>query len=304
MYMLGDSYDDVVQAMKGKNNPDYQKKAMRRFNMDLRSISRLTSWSEMRKKLVVPYEGIAIQLPPNLIDIDLVWDDVSEIEFIRRNRSDAESSETSYRYFTHPIGSVLATVNDVTVQIDGTTLSSPDLLATGVTTTGEWFYIEGEDQYYQIASNVDDLYTFSPGYRGTGNLSAARLVLRPAQTFVLDIEGPYEDTMTSSTLDIHYWAQPNLLRDKSDIVPLSTSECLTRRVLSNLPESRERAPMSDKKVKEALDEAIRLNPDKPRARVMRGKNGRKVRQDGRLYSRRNDNTVASRMVNSWLTNSL
>lgn len=302
MFILGDVYDEVIDAMKGRNNPDYQERAMRRFNLDLRAISRLTSWAEMRRKIQITYSGEAFLLPANLIGIDLVWDDDNEIEYIGRNRSSAEAEETAYRYFTYPVAESLVTVNDGSFSQDRDTFVSDELLASGEDVTDEYFYVEGEDQYYKILSNTDNLYTFTPAYRGKGTKSAVRITVRPTSQLMMDIVGPYGAEVSGCTLDIHYWQQPDIVRDMSDIVPLPTTEVLVRRVLRNLPEAQQRRPMSDQRVKEALDEAIRINPDRPRATVLRGIHGRKVNGFNSPYSSVSTDNLSARMVNRWQTN--
>ena len=302
MFMLKDAFDEVVDATLAKRNPELQTKIMVKFNQWLRYIARKDSMSELRRKLEISYDGDPVQLPPNFIGADLVWDDTNSIEYIDRNRSDSEAFERMNRYFTYPIGSSLAKVSDVSIQQDGTTFSSDDLLALDLTTDDEWFYVEGEEQYYQITSNVDSLYTFSPAYRGTGSRSSAVITVRPASTLMLDIVGSLGAEVPTTTIDLYYWIQPDLLRDMSDMVPLSTSYALVSLIISHMPEAKKSTPISQNQVKEAISELLADNPDKPRARVMRGHNRNRIFDRGNPYGSRNQGSTTNFMGARWPRN--
>jgi len=301
MFLFGDVFTELKSAMRAENNIPEQDKALRRVNIKLREIAKLDSWAEMRQKIELSYSGSAVQLPSNLLGIDLVWDDDTEVEYHDRNRAASEAPETASRYYTYPVGSNLAQVDDVAINQDGTTFVSDDLLALGLTTDDEWFYVDGVWQYYQITSNVDNLYTFAPAYRGRGNLNAARITVRPKTTLMLQLVGPYGVEVSSATIDLHYWAMPDMLRDDSDIVPLPTSDVLVLSTLASLPEARKDRPVSDKKVLEATEKALSMNPDRPRARVPRGIHGKQIDYSGNPYARRGSATGNSidTMVTKW-----
>jgi len=299
MVLFGDIFIELVSAMRAENNEPEQEKALRRVNMKLREIARLDSWAEMRDVIELSYASAPIQLPSNLLGIDLVWDDIAEIEYHDRNRAASEAPETAYRYYTYPVGTHLAQVNDVAINQDGTTFVSAALLALGLTTDDEWFYLGGVEQYYKITSNDGSLYTFAPAFRGSGNLNNQRITVRPKTTLMLELVGPYGAEVQSATIDLHYWAMPDSLRDPSDIVPLPTSDVLTLSTLASLPEARKDRPVSDEKVKKATDKALSMNPDRPRARVPMGINGKKIDYSADPYGRRGACTGNS--INSMVT---
>ena len=306
MILFGDIFTELVSAMRAEDNDPEQEKALRRVNMKLREIARLDSWAEMREKIELSYASTPIQLPSNLLGIDLVWDDTAEIQYHDRNRAASEALETAYRYYTYPVGANLAQVNDVAINQDGNTFVSEALEALGLTTDDEWFYVDGVEQYYQITSNVGSLYTFAPAFRGTGNINNARITVRPKTTLMLELVGPYGIEMQNATIDLHYWAMPDSLRDASDIVPLPTSDVLILSTLASLPEARKDRPVSDTKVKEATNKALSMNPDRPRARVPMGINGKPIDYSGNPYGRRGANMGNSRisMEERWRSNGI
>jgi len=294
MFILKDAYDEVVEATNAQSKPELQKRIMRRLNQDIRSIAWMDSWFDLRRKLEISYSSSAVMLPPNLIGIDLVWDDTHQIKYIDRNRSDSEEYERMYRYFRYPIESILAEVHDVAIQQDGITFASDELLALGLTTDDEWFYVEGEEQYYQITSNVDEIYTFTPAYRGLGNATALQITVRPLNTTMLELIGPLGSDAPSATIDLHYWIQPDIVRDESDMVPLPNSDVLTFKTISRMIEAKKRRPITKTQVDEILEEALSQNPDKPSRNVLRGKNRNRIFDSGDPYGSRNGASTSIR----------
>ena len=286
MILFGDVFDDLVEACHAGSNPTVQAKIRRRVNTDNKAICAKESFAGLRRKTTISYAGSAVQLPSNMLGIDLVWDDTYEIEYISRNRHSSEAKEYAYRYYTYPISSVLASVDDVAINQDGTTFVSDDLLATGETVVDEFFYVGGMDQLYQITAQTDNLFTFTPAYRGIGNKTDAFIVVRPPDTLMLDLESADTTTVPTGTIDLHYWVAPDYLRDPNDIIYLPSSDALTYRTLNRLPEAKANRPVSKSMVDTALQECLAMNPDSPSPRVARGLNGRKIDFNTNHYSPR------------------
>jgi len=287
--LYGDVFDEVVEAMRADGSESGKAKAGRRLNSDYQALAIMESWAEMRKNIEITYSGSAIQLPSDLIGIDLIWDDTYEIEYLGRTRDGAEHDEQAYRYYTYPVGSALAVLDDVTVNQDGTTFLSTDLetLAdAGQSYDDEYFYVDGEDQLYKITSRVADLFTFTPAFRGLGNRSSASMVVRPPTTLMLDIVAPEGCTSPTGTIDAHYWKKPDTLRDPMDQILLPTSDVLILRSLSRLPESKPHRPVTMSMAMDARKEAMALNSSPPRPRLARGLNGRPFTASDSLYSKR------------------
>jgi len=173
MILFKDIKDETILAMRAKNNPDEQARAIRKLNEDYQALAPKASWDEMRDMEEISWTGEEVQLPSDMLGIDLVWDDINAIQFIPRNRDAAEQIDSAFRYYTRSIGSSLVEVSDGVFSQDVDKFNSPLLLASGETVIGEYFYVEGSVQLYKILSVVDDLYTFSSAYRGTGtNISS------------------------------------------------------------------------------------------------------------------------------------
>ena len=287
--LYGDVFDEVVEAMRAGGSVSGKAKAGRRLNSDYQALAIMESWAEMRRKIEITYSGSAVQLPSDLLGIDLVWDDTYDIEYLGRTRDGAEHDEQAYRYYTYPVGSTLAVLNDVSVNQDGTTFVSTGLetLAdAGQSYDEEYFYVDGEDQLYKITSRVADLFTFTPAFRGIGNRTSASMVVRPPTTLMLDIVAPEGSTSPTGVIDVHYWKKPNTLRDPMDQILLPTSDALILRSLSRLPESKPHRPVTMSMAMDAMKEAMGLNPSPPRPRLARGLNGRPFTASDNLYATR------------------
>jgi len=303
MILFKDIFDEVVYGMRAKNDPDGQARALRRLNEDYQSLAREDSWEEMRAVKEIIWSSSAVQLPANLLGIDLVWDDDYEIEFLPRNRSASEHDDTAYRYYTYPVGSTLVEVDDGAIQLNGTVLNSAELTASGETIVGEFFYVEGSPQLYEVTAVDGNNYTFTPGYRGDGDVSGVKVYVRPKTTKMLQLVAPADYELPTGTITLHYWTQPVSLRDPDDIVLLPTSDVLKLKTLAHMPEARKHKPVSETQVENALQKALAVNPDKPQPRVMRGIHGRKINFGENHYAdRRTASVTISRVYNTWQTN--
>jgi len=296
MILFGDIFADAVHAAKARNNPEEQERVHRLLNNHYQTIARKESWGDMRDFTQLTWSGSEVQLPADLIGIDLVWDDDYEIEFIKRNRPDTEQDSPSYRYYTRPIGSSLVSVTDGTVSQDNTTLNSPLLTASGETIVGEYFYVDDEPQLYKVTAVDGDNYTFTPGYRGKGTKSSVRITVRPETTQMLQIIAPSDFELPTGTIDLYYWAQPTVLRDDHDIVKLPTAEVLLLKTLRSLPSARQLRPTTDAMVEAALQEALAMNPDKPKPRLVKGVNGRAIDFSQNHYTQRTDADVRTSLL--------
>jgi len=305
MILFGDIFDEVVRAMRAEQNPDEQQRALRRLNQDQIAIARRDSWAELRVRLELEWAGTALRLPANLAGIDLVYDDLNDVEYIPRNHSAGERVENNYRYILSPVGSALASATDAALSQDNTTLASDTLAAVGSTLVGEYFYVEGETQIYRISAfdEAEDLFTFSPAYRGIGTRSSVRVTVRPPTTQTLTLLAPEGTEPPSGAISVHYWRVPDTLRDPHDIVPFPTAEVLTYRSISRLPEARKLRPISQAQVDAALSEALSLNPDKPMPRLAKGINGNRIDFSINHYaSRDNADLRVNRMYDTWRRN--
>lgn len=278
MVLFGDIFDEVVRAMRAEQNPEEQQRALRYLNQDAMSIALRDSWEDLRVKMDISWAGTDTQLPSNMAGVDLIWDDDNEIEYIPRNRDAGEQRENSFRYSLYPAGSALIIAADVSISQDSGALSSDTLTAAGSALVGEYFYVDGEAQLYRISAfdDTESLFTFSPAYRGIGNKSGARVVVRPPNTRKLTLIAPEGYEPPSGMISIHYWTIPDTLRDAHDIVPFPTAEVLTYRTIARLPEARKLRPISQAQVVSALSEALALNPDKPMPRLAKGIQGRRL----------------------------
>jgi hypothetical protein len=284
MVLFGDILEEVIRAMRASQNPEEQARILRRLNQDLFALALMDSWADLRKKQTISWTGTAVQLPSNLVGIDLVWDDVNEIQYHARNVSAAEQYENMYRYMLSPVGDALLTAEDVSVEQDSTTLTSTTLAASGSTLVGEFLVLNGEPQVYKITAHNSGNFTIYPAYRGRGDKQQVSATVRPPGTQQVELTAPGNSEAPSGSIDIYYWQLPTMLRDDNDVVPFPTADVLTFRSLSRLPEAKARRPISQTQVQEALDEALSLNPDKPLPRVAKDLQGNRMDFSRNAYS--------------------
>ena len=84
MVLFNDIWKELVRATRSRNNNEEQDEILRAVNQDQRAIAAKDSWDELRADTEYTWAGTAIQLPSNVLGIDLVWDDTNGIEFKHR----------------------------------------------------------------------------------------------------------------------------------------------------------------------------------------------------------------------------
>jgi len=310
MILFGDIFNEVVWAAQMQRNPEGLNRITRRLNMDLRAICARESWADLRREATYTWDGSTpIQLPSNLVGIDMVWDDAHEIEYLPRNTSASERFEYVFRYHTYPVGSTLAEVEDGEFAQDEKVMSSAALGAlvdAGLDVEGEYFYVGGSDQLYLMGTRASgSIFNFTPGFRGYGSVSGGKVTVRPQGTRMLKLVSDDLSWLPTTEINVHYWVWPDSMRDPEDIVPLPTADVLLFRTLARTAEARKLRPVSQSQVNEALREALALNPDKPGPRKAHGLHGREIAVDDRLYRSPGDGEAAReieyRLRNIWET---
>ena len=273
MILFGDILNDVLRAIRAERNLLEQKRAIGKLNQNAQAIALKDSWQLLRRRLEISWTGTPVQLPGDLIGIDLVWDDANQIEYHARNRSAAARPEGAFRYALYPVGDALLQVSDGAFVQDADSFTSEALDASGETVVGEYISVEGDTQLYKITEATGSLFSMSPAFRGEGSVSGKRITVRPPTVMQIELSAPYGSTVPTGTITIHYWKTPDTLRDRDDVVPFPTAEVLTMRTLSVIPEARKDRPVSQAQVDKALSEALSMNPDKPLPRLAKGLNG-------------------------------
>jgi hypothetical protein len=300
--LFNDVLEEILWPTRSHTDPDRVARYTRMLNQDCRAIALKESWIDLRVKETFDWDGSTpIQLPSCVLGLDLVWDDTYEIDFIERSRHAVAQGEEAYRYYRYPVGSSLVEVSDASFTQDSDTFQSDDLEADGTDVEGEYFYVEGDEQLYRIDTATGNLFTFSPAYRGTGDISNAKVVIRPSTTWMLQLVAPTDSELPTSSIDVYYWRKPDTLRDPHDIVPFPTTNVLSLRTLSRIREAAKLAPVTSTMVENAFAEAAALNPDRPRPRVVRGIQGREIVFSTNHYANR-ESFGGSRVIDTWQRN--
>jgi len=286
MVQFGDITRQLLHYSQAVNNPEQKAFIMRQVNSDYRSLAAKESWGDMRKMLAVTWDGDPVQLPSDLQGIDLVWDDTNYLHFLERKFADSEFPESAFRFYTYPVGTSLVEVADAAFAQDNTTMSSVALDASGETVVGEYFFIEGSSQMYEITATTGTQFTISPGYRGLGSASSQKITVRPRNTLMLQLIGPDGTQLPTTEVNLHYWQMPDVLRDPDDLVLLPTSEVLLTLTLTHLPGSKKLRPVSQNEVQREYATALQLNPDKPKPKLVKGLNGRPLNMGTGMYKGR------------------
>ena len=273
--IVGTLTDDILRAANRLNDPKVRERVIRRLRFHLLETARMASFSELRAKTTIDFTSddysTGMLLPSDLLGIDMVRD-TDGYEFFERNRSDIEPDEYGYRFYRyHPSQTGLLTGTDVSVTNEGTSFTSDSLDDAGLSPSGEYVRF-GEGLDYFLISTNNSPYTISPTYYGP-SITDGDFVVRPPETQRMVILDASEEVLQDRSMDIYYWRAPAGLYRPSDRIPLASCKYLELLVLRDLPEAKERRPVSRGEIKEAKDELMKMNPSFPRSPNPRDKHG-------------------------------
>lgn len=241
------------------------------INQEYFKLCRLHSWHALRTSIQVDFTALAddddtgLYIPSNVFGIDRVRDNEDDIEFVPRDQADAiQPDESGYRYYVHmPETSEVAYGQDLTLQSGATTFQA-DSLVTDYSTTDDFIQFGIEPGFYQLTA----IKTFEPVYWGP-SMNGEAWKIRPETTQKMVILDSAENVLRDRTVDIYYWKAPQPLYRDTDRIVLPIAAPLELAVLiravgivgkRQIAADRYRAEF-----REALGEAMHLNPANPRS---------------------------------------
>lgn len=263
--------DDILDAMGRRNDAELRQKAERILNLELLEICREVSIADLRDKETVSLDSDdyddGMQLPSDLLGIDMVWDEDGN-EVVERNRADLDPSESGYRFYRYPVSEdALFFGTDLQVTNSGTSFTSAALsawLAADATRTvaGEYVRFGTELPYFLISTNTSP-FSFAPTYYGP-TMRGEDFYVRPPETQKIVVYDAAEAEVTDRDVYVYYWKAPRGLYRPGDRIPLPTVEPLVLRVLRRMPEAKDKRPVSAAEIERAMSKLRRMNPNFPR----------------------------------------
>ena len=247
------------------------------------NLCRKYSWVPLRRVTELAFsdaeDETGLVVPGNTMRIDRVRyepDDDTGYEFFPRDRQDIEPDEYGFRYyFYYPSSLPLLYRADMAIT-SGTN---------SVTTAGGGLIAAThEDEYCRLGYTcgyylIDDVLlatsaTIAPYYYGP-TLTSEDLFVRPPETYIkVVILDPDEEVLTDRDVNLYYCEAPQPLYRDGDVCVLPSSRVLELMTLREMPEAKLRMPVADGKIQDALNEALSMNPDYPRASSPRDKHNK------------------------------
>lgn len=281
---VGQVVETILDYTNRSSEKAIQEKVWRILNVQYFELCARWPWHKLRRQSSIDFTAdtttTGLWLPSNLMGIERVRDNDDDFEFLPRDRCDAyEADDQGYRYFTKQGSTTpLASGTDLILSKEATTFTA-DTLA--VDHTGYYIRFGHQLGYYLLSA----IKTFGPAYNGP-KLASEDWVIRDKDTQKLVILDPAEDELTDRTVLVHYWEAPEPLYKDSDSIVLPISRPLELATLRALPEAKDRRPVSESELKEAIEEALKLNPDHPRSSKPRDRNNNPYDMSQPLYSSR------------------
>jgi len=298
MFSAGLVIDNTLRLMHRKSDDDTTNILWRNLRKVYYSLCKKHSWELLRRKAELDFttaDSTGLWLPSNLLGIDKIWDEDNYVEFFPRDRHNIEYEEPGFRYYTYAGSTTpLATGNDASIASgdDGTTTFTADSLTADH--TGEYIRFGEELAYFLLTAEK----TFSPTYYGE-DLTDIPYFIRPTETKKLVLVDRNENVLTDRQVQVYYWEAPAQLYRASDMLVLPLSKPVELALLREMPESKERRPVSEAEVERAVNEALAMNPDFPRDNRPRDRHNRLFDCRTSLFGKR-ATTLADR--DSWFWN--
>lgn len=293
MIAAGQVYQNILEAIHRTQDDSMTKRVWRLINQKYFDICRQWPWNALRRSPLELEFGSAsddtgLYLPSNLFGIQRVRDDENDFEFLPRDMADAiEPDDDGYRYYRYQPSQSDAFMSfdlELNPGDEGTDTIISDSLTTDY--TGDFCRFGSAMGFYELTA----IKTFTPKYRGESVVDEV-LRIRPKETEKLVILDPEEDVLRDRTVKVYYWVAPEPLYLESDMIVLPLSRALELMVLAAMPEAKERRPVSQREVEEAMKDIFKLNPDFPRQSKPRDKHNATFAMKNRLFARRNGTTV-------------
>jgi len=283
----GTLMDKVIKIAHRQSDQLFIANAWLQMRIEVHKACKLMSVAALRTTVDIDFTSgysDGMILPSNIAGIDMVRDD-DDYEFYEKNVADIEPSEYGYRFYRDvPSTEGLITGTDAVVSYGGTSFVSATVTASSEEAKGEYIRFGQGLEYYKITT-TDSPFTITPAYYGPP-LSAGDFVVRPPETNRMVILNSSEVELEDRTMTIWYHkTHPGLYRE-SDQILLPDNDYIFLRVMRNLPETKERFPVSQAALKETKAEMFRMNPSFPRSPNPRDKQNQPFAFNTNMYSDR------------------
>lgn len=272
MIPAGMIVDDVLNYMHAQEDKVQRARVWRVLNLQYFELCAKYSWKNLRATTALDFTTVSdetgLYIPSDVAGVDMVRDDDDDFEFVERNQADIEPDESGYRYYRYrPSESDLYYGSDLSLTSGDSSFTSASLTAaitagSPATVLNQYVRFGSELGMYKITNNTSP-YTFTPAYYGPSleGTDEGTFTIRPHTTEKLIIMDAAEEILEDRTVNLYYWKLPRPLYRDQDPILLPTSEALKLKVLRELPEAKVLRPVSENELKNATEEALRMNPD-------------------------------------------
>ena len=292
MISRGKLKDDILTISHSTNDTTISTRVDTLINEKLLEICKKISIRELRTNTTVDMTSSdysdGMWLPGDLLGIDRIWDEDSEIEFVERDRPDVSYDEYGYRFYRYcPSQSPLKRYTDLALTSGAAQFTSASLdtyVAGGVDVTGEWVRFADGFGIFQL-TNTATPYTFTPTYYGA-TLSSEILLIRPPEMQKLVILDQSENELEDRDVVVYYWKRPASLFNDDQIIPLPSVTLLKLLVLRELPQAKPFRPVSERELTNEWAELKRVNPSFPRKPKPRDRHNNMFRFKTNPFQRR------------------
>lgn len=265
-------YQEMLDILNAQEDKAMTERIWRQMNYSYHELCASVSWRKLRVGTPLSLDfatatATGLWLPSDLLGIDLVWDATNKVVFWPHDKPEAQPSEgVGYRYFTYTpspptdfFPTAAYTGGDLVLDKGGSTFTSASLTASGLDPEGEYVQFDDEAGIYEITNSASP-FAFRPAYHGE-SLASAPFVIRPsACTEKMCLVDEEETLLYDRTVSVYYWRAPAPLYRESDYTALPSLEILKLKTLRSIPESKQKFPISERALEEAMRLAVSKNP--------------------------------------------
>lgn len=274
----GELFEKIVRTLNRSNDMALQVRVAALIRQHYYAICARHSWENLRRAIEVDLSQAdtdgGVWLPTTFIGADRVRTE-DGYEIFQKDRFDLDAEDLGLRYAVWRGSDTPLWTGSVDISHGSLTFTPASVMPADA--VGHYIEFETAEYFLLVAPNTLERPYWGPTYH------EALATVRPVETKKFGVFDDEEQPVRRGKVTIYGWFYPPQLWRDSDRILLPDATWLELLVLRDLPEARERRPVSAQELEAAKTQCYMLNADVYRDRFARDVKNRKMRFGSAMY---------------------